>query len=78
MVHTVCICLIQYTLYHVHILKAKVQVLFAVMDHSPVVTIGVIFKDMLNMSQKRLVGGPSYVKGTDYSSPKLRLVWVSL
>ena len=49
--HTVC--LIQYVLYHMHILKAKVQVLFAVMDHSPVVTIGVIFKDMLNVSQKK-------------------------
>ena len=64
-----------------HILKAKVQVLFVVMDHSPIVNIimGVIFKDMLNMSQNMISKRP-IIKGSDSSSPKLRLVrvWVLL
>ena len=57
--HMTYTCII-HILYHVHILKAKVQVLFVVMDHSPVVNIimGVIFKDMLNMSQKMISRRP--------------------
>ena len=76
--HMTYTCII-HTVSRTHI--EGVQVLFVVMDHSPVVNIimGVIFKDMLNMSQK-MISRRTIIKGTDSSSPILRLVrvWVLL